>query len=106
MTYADDEDEERPPLATVEASYRGAKCNACKASVIWAITVTNNKRICLNARPTADGTVEVLRVAFGEPVVRLHGQPPPEGHLRYRVHLASCQPVVRGWRGRQQKGKR
>lgn len=102
--YDDDGNPIRPPLATLEAPYSGAKCRACRRSVIWAITVANSKRICLDAVPTLDGTGEILRSAFGDPVVRLHGGPPPEGHARYRVHLASCQPRTRGWRGRQQKG--
>lgn len=98
------DDDPPPVLDSVELAYKGAKCRACRASVVWAITVSNNRRICLDARPQPDGRVEVLRTAFGEPVVKLHGTNPPEGHVRYRVHLASCKPRSRGWRGRQQRG--
>lgn len=93
-----------PPLASVAIAWRRARCRACHEPIIWTVTFANNAKLAVNTRPTLDGTVEVLHSAFGDdPVVRVHGTPPPAGHTRYRVHRASCTPRARGWRGRQQK---
>lgn len=88
------------PLASVRAPYGGATCRRCKRPIIWLLTAANGRRLPVDRIPTTDGTVEVLAVSFGEPVARLHADPPPAGHVRYRVHFPSCKPRPRGWRAR------
>lgn len=87
------------PLASARAAFRGASCRTCRGSVIW-VTTANGKRLAVDVRPTADGTVELI-ASVGSLVAVLHGGPPPDGHARYRVHRAACSPRVRGWRARQ-----
>lgn len=85
-------------LDGARAAYRGAHCRKCGASVLWVETA-NGARQALDVRPTGDGTVELRRSVSGLVAVA-HSEPPEEGHSRYRVHVASCTPRIRGWRGR------
>ena len=89
-------------LASVRAAYSGARCRTCRAPVIWTETV-NGRRLALDVTPTADGRVELVR-ALGSVCAVQHATAPPSGSVRYRVHVASCTPRQRGWRGRQKVG--
>lgn len=93
------DDPDLRPLATVRVAYEGAQCRKCRASVIWVETANGN-RLAVDLRPTLDGRIELRRTVGAALVAVQHGAPPPDGHVRYRVHVASCKPPVRGWRGR------
>lgn len=91
-------DDDELPLASVRAAYNGEHCRRCRKAVIW-LTTANGRALAVDAVPAADGRVELIR-SVGTVVAVQHGTAPPDGHSRYRVHVAGCTPRTRGWRGR------
>lgn len=74
-----------------------ANCRSCRAIITWALT-ENDKKIPVDAAPTADGNITLTREDglddHGKPILRArvfpHVDAAPEGAVLYKSHFATC----------------
>lgn len=88
------------------------KSKSCRAPILWAHTVGDDKRMPLDAKPTATGNV-LIHISEEQPprlmaAVLTRGQVDgarSDGKTLYRSHFASC-PDADGHRRNRSKTKR
>ncbi len=75
-------------------------CRSCGAEIFWAITKTS-KRMPIDAVPTRDGNVEILRNGDATPWAIVHAEPAGMfdawAERAHTSHFATC-PEADSWR--------
>lgn len=77
-------------------------CRSCGAPIVWAIAAGSSRRIPLDADPTDDGNLIVVRHRWDGPdrtipIVHVVDEDAGTDGLRFRSHFATC-PDAKSWR--------
>jgi len=83
-----------------------AQCSSCNASIFWAVTATNQKRIPIDAKPDPNGRIRIEEKGPGHCVA--HVEKSDAGTLfpgdeRFTSHFATCPDAAKFRQPRPQK---